>query len=93
MNRPERKVMSMVPNKSYLEGYNDCVEEMTRYDSEISQLLKDVLQVGWTGRNHPDNDALIVNLKARVTDFLLAEAKRETNGDHRMSGHGVINED
>jgi len=56
-------------------------------------LLMDVLQVGWTGRNHPDNDALIVHLKERVKDFLLAEANRETNGDHRMSGHGVINED
>ena len=43
MNRPERKVMSMVPNRSYLEGYNDCVEETTAYCERLEDMLRRVL--------------------------------------------------
>jgi len=43
MNKPTRKVMSMVPNQKYLEGYNDCVEEATAYQEALEGMLRKLL--------------------------------------------------
>ena len=51
MNKPTRKVMSMVPNHHYLDGYNDCVEESTAYTQALEDMVRMLLSNG-----HPKVD-------------------------------------
>lgn len=45
MNKPQRLVMSMAPNKSYLEGYNAALDATEAYRNEATQLLTQLLNL------------------------------------------------
>lgn len=83
MMKPTRLVMSMVPNKSYLEGYNQCVEDADRYSDEVKDLLLKVL------KTHCPVDCLEhAGLLEEVQDFLLEETRSQLDkrdGSHRVS--------
>lgn len=71
MMKPTRLVMSMVPNKSYLEGYNQCVEDTDEYRDEVRDLLMKVLETHYP-RDPKSQPAALHN---EVIDFLLEDAK------------------
>lgn len=43
MNKPERIVMSMAPNKSYLEGYNCALDACEAYQNHLVDLLSQMI--------------------------------------------------
>ena len=58
MNKPTRKVMSMVPNHHYLDGYNDCVEEATAYQEALEDMLRKLLDAATTKVDTPEEVVL-----------------------------------
>ena len=79
MNKPTRKVMSMVPNQQYLHGYNDCVEEADRHNRKMVQLLIRVLAEHVTIKDlAPDLKSELVELVGdeyrAIVDKIVVEA-------------------
>jgi hypothetical protein len=77
--------MSMVPNKDYLDGYNDCVKETDRYHVDVMHLFVRVVEA------HCDKESLTRSgLKDEVADYLLDGYRclvEKHSGEHRVSGH------
>lgn len=71
MNKPRRLVMSMVPNKDYLHGYNQCVEDTEEYRDEVRDLLIKVLETHYPR----DPKSQPAALHDEVIAFLLEDAK------------------
>ena len=78
MNKPERKVMSMVPNQQYLHGYNDCVEESQAFNRKATDLLVGTV----TTQGMPPKDAPFYDeLKEFLTDELRRVHERVLDSD------------
>ena len=66
MRKPTRKVMSMVPNHHYLDGYNDCVEETERHSADVLRLFAKVLDAHCTAESLTES-----GLRNEVGEYLL----------------------
>jgi hypothetical protein len=58
MHKPTRKVMSMVPNHHYLDGYNDCVEESTAYTAALEDMVRRLIDAGTPKVDTPEEVVL-----------------------------------
>ena len=58
MHKPTRKVMSMVPNHHYLDGYNDCVKEATAYQEALEDMVRKLLDGTTTKVDTPEEVVL-----------------------------------
>lgn len=70
MSRPERIVMSMAPNRQYLEGYNACVEDTAAYIAKLEQAIV-------TGCESSDLDLAYMQMSDVYTDIKARQKEDE----------------
>jgi hypothetical protein len=65
--KPQRLVMSMVPNKSYLQGYNTCLDDTEAYQEKVAALMLKVLNAGFPAGRATDEE---MALRTEVAELL-----------------------
>ena len=68
--KPQRLVMSMVPNKSYLEGYNAALDATEAHQKKVEALLLKVLNAGWPTRCNAVSEETEQSLRTEVAELL-----------------------
>jgi hypothetical protein len=77
--KPQRLVMSMAPNKSYLQGYNTALDATEDHHKELEMMLRKVLSATQPKVDTPEEAVLRCNAFALLDDV---NAMREERARH-----------
>ncbi len=68
--KPQRLVMSMAPNKSYLQGYNTALDDTEAYQEKVKALMLKVLNAGFPHKKDGYATVETVALRTEVAELL-----------------------
>lgn len=97
MNKPQRLVMSMAPNKHYCEGYNSALDATVAYQEALEDVLRKLLDGTTTKVDTPEELVLrckayevLGDLHASFQESMrMAEVRRKCGEDAQRNGRDI----